>query len=37
MKNESLEYQSQQIVEILAEMVASYLVNCNEEPAEMEE
>lgn len=37
MKNRSLEYQSQQIVEILAEMVASYLVNQNEKTAEVEE
>lgn len=37
MENESLEYQSQQIVEILAEMVASYLVNQNKELAKMEE
>lgn len=37
MKNRSLEYQSKQIVEILAEMVASYLVNQNEKTAEVEE
>lgn len=37
MENESLEYQSKQIVEILAEMVTSYLVNQNEETTEMEE
>lgn len=37
MEKESLEYQSQQIVEILAEMVASYLVNQDKELIEMEE